>query len=303
MTYPLISVIIPNHNYGQYLRQAIDSALGQSYPRVEVIVVDDGSTDDSLAILRSYGDRIRCVQQQNQGVSAARNRGIQESQGELVAFLDADDFWHPEKLARQVELLKNLAVGMVYCGVHYVDSSGQRVGTALSGGPGHFLRDLVLFRTAIGFGSSSLVRKECFDRVGLFNVDLSTSADWDMCRRIACHYDVDVVREPLVLYRLHTSAMHRNVNLFEHDVLRAFADMFGDPTSAKVLPPRRRCYGRVYLVLSGSYLYDRQWDKCLKYAVRSVVTWPPSLIYLALFPIRHVRRRALARSDQSRPIV
>src|SRR5688500_1347785 len=97
MREPLVSVIIPNYNYAHYLPQAINSVLAQTYSQVEIIVIDDGSTDDSVTVLRSYGDRIRWLQQPNQGVSAARNVGAHNTKGELVAFLDADDFWLPER--------------------------------------------------------------------------------------------------------------------------------------------------------------------------------------------------------------
>lgn len=301
MAAPLISVVIPNYNYGCYLPQAIDSALEQSYPNIEVIVVDDGSTDDSEAVLRRYGKRVRWFQQRHQGVSAARNCGIQESRGEFVAFLDADDMWRPAKLERQVELLRNPAVGMVYCGVQHINASGQPLGTNVSGRRGRVLKELALLRAPgvpVG-GSSVLVRKECFERTGCFDVALSTSADWDMCRRIACHYEIEIVREPLVLYRLHDSSMHRNVDVFEHDMLHAFASMFADPAAAEVYPLRCRCYGNLYLTLSGSYLHAGRWAKCLKYAVCSVLAWPPALAYLASLPIRRARRRLHARRDNA----
>jgi glycosyltransferase involved in cell wall biosynthesis len=295
MTPPLISVIIPNYNYGRYLAQAIDSVLEQTYPHVEVIVVDDGSTDDSLNVLQSYGERIRWTQQRNQGVSAARNRGIAESRGTLVAFLDADDVWLPTKLARQAALFNNPAVGLVYCGLQYISSEGEPLGVDLSGRRGRVLKEMALLRGAavLAGGSSALVRRECFDRVGLFDTQLSTSADWDMWRRIACHYEIDAVREPLLLYRQHGSAMHRNVDLFERDVLRAFANMFADPAAAEVHPLRRRCYGNLYLTLAGSYLHARRWGKCLHYAARGILAYPPALTYLASFPLRRVQRRVV----------
>lgn len=302
MTAPLISVIISNYNYGCYLSQAIDSVLGQSYPNVEVIVVDDGSTDDSEAVLWKYGEEVRWFQQCNQGVSAARNRGIHESRGELVAFLDADDMWRPEKLARQVELLsRNPGVGMAYCGVQYIDASGQLHGINVSRQCGWMLKEIALLRWTTE-GSSPLVWKKCFDRAGLFDVELSTSADWDMWRRIACYYEIGVVREPLVLYRLHHSSMHRNVDVFERDTLRAFLKMFDDPAAAEIHPFRRRCYGKLYLTLAGSYLHVNRWDKSLKYAVRSILAWPPSLGYLALYPARRIRRRFHIRTGDLEPI-
>ena len=100
MTADLVSVIIPNYNYAHYLREAIDSALGQTYPHIEIIVVDDGSKDGSDEVIRSYGDRIRSVFQQNKGVSAARNAGVISGSGEYVAFLDADDSWRQQARTR-----------------------------------------------------------------------------------------------------------------------------------------------------------------------------------------------------------
>src|SRR5688572_24093435 len=98
MKLPRVSAIIPNYNYAYYLPRAIDSVLAQTYPHVEIVVVDDGSTDNSETVLKSYGGRIRWLRQQNQGVAAARNHGVRETTGELVAFLDADDLWLPLKL-------------------------------------------------------------------------------------------------------------------------------------------------------------------------------------------------------------
>jgi glycosyltransferase involved in cell wall biosynthesis len=99
---PLVSCIVPVFNGEAYLAEAVDSILQQAYPRLEIIVVDDGSTDRTPEIVASYGDRVHPVRQANAGPAAARNRGVRDSRGDLVAFLDADDRWHPEKLARQV---------------------------------------------------------------------------------------------------------------------------------------------------------------------------------------------------------
>src|SRR5690242_14754403 len=105
MTSPLVSVVIPAYNYGRFVGEAVDSVLAQSYPHVETIVVDDGSQDDTRERLAHYGNRIRYIYQQNQGLPAARNTGIRHSSGELIAFLDADDTWHPRKLEIQVRCL------------------------------------------------------------------------------------------------------------------------------------------------------------------------------------------------------
>src|SRR3712207_1758560 len=106
MAQPLVSIVIPNYNYGRYLNQAINSVFDQLYHHIEIIVVDDGSTDESAEVLATYGNSIRVVQQRNQGVSAARNAGAEVACGDVLAFLDADDVWMPNKLQRQMESLQ-----------------------------------------------------------------------------------------------------------------------------------------------------------------------------------------------------
>lgn len=294
---PLISVIIPNHNYGRYLGQAIESVLRQSSPPHEVIVVDDGSTDNSLAVLRGYHDRIRWFQQDRQGVSAARNRGIRESRGRLLAFLDSDDVWHPEKLARQVARFTTPAIGMVGCGVQRIDPAGRLLGVNLPERVGLRLDDIALLRWSPG-GSSMVIRRECLERVGLFDPELSTSADVDLARRIACHTEMALVPEPLVFYRQHRSSMHRSAPVFERDMLRVFSNLFLDPAAAAVHPLRRRCYGRLFMQLAGAYGHAGRWDKCVGYAWWGLLTWPPTVAALAAFPLRRLRSIVHRRGDE-----
>src|SRR5258706_11646315 len=143
---PRVSVIIPNYNYAHYLTQSLDSVLAQTYPEVEIIVVDDGSTDDSETILRSYGDRIRWIKQKNQGVSAARNLGVHETQGELVAFLDPDDLWLPAKLEWQVRrFLDDAELALVHCGVEVIDATGTHLEFCVKGQGGWVATDMLLF--------------------------------------------------------------------------------------------------------------------------------------------------------------
>jgi glycosyltransferase involved in cell wall biosynthesis len=290
---PLVSVVIPNYNYAAYLRQAIDSVLTQSYANVEVIVVDDGSTDDSAEVLDSYGDRIRWFRQKNSGVSVARNRGIEEARGKYIAFLDADDFWRPEKLAHQVPLFSNASVGMVYCGIEHINLQGQSLASITHGMRGHVLEDVAQL-TIVGIpahSSTAVFRKSALDQLGGFDERISTSADWDMFRRVSCHFAVEFVPEALVLYRIHGSGMHLNVARMEHDMLLGFEKMFQDPAAAEIHPLRRRCYAKLYLTISGSYLQAGNRGRALQYALRSVVQSPAALGYVLMTPIRRIGRR------------
>ncbi|HEY2324319.1 MAG TPA: glycosyltransferase family A protein, partial [Thermoanaerobaculia bacterium] len=113
-----VSVVIPSYNYARYLGEAIDSALAQTLPPLEVIVVDDGSTDETSEVLATYADRIRVLRQKNSGVAVARNSGIAAAHGEYVAFLDADDIWLPRKLELQMARFDE-SIGLVHCGVEF----------------------------------------------------------------------------------------------------------------------------------------------------------------------------------------
>ena len=115
MSDPLVSVIIPTYNRADTIGEAIDSVIEQTYSEIEIIVIDDGSRDNTSQILENYGDKIRVVHQANSGVSASRNRGIKIAVGEFLAFLDSDDLWLPTKLSRQIDMLKRTDSSIPCC--------------------------------------------------------------------------------------------------------------------------------------------------------------------------------------------
>lgn len=285
---PLVSVIIPNYNYAQYLPQALDSVLAQTYPHVEIIVVDDGSTDKSGAVLRKYGDRIRVIQQHREGVSIARNRGAHESKGQLLAFLDADDVWLPMKLERQVaRFLKDPDLGLVHCGWEAIDNLGVVAEPHLDGMEGWVAKELLLLRRPVVnvVGSSAVVTRNVFEEIGGFDRRLSTSADWDFSYRLAINRRVAFVPEVLLQYRQHGTNMHANIRLMEHDTLIAFSKAFAS-NSEEIQNLRRQSYGNLHMMLAGSFFRAGQKVDFARHALKSVWLTPGNMKRLLGYPLR-----------------
>jgi glycosyltransferase involved in cell wall biosynthesis len=295
---PKVSVVIPNYNYARYVGEAIESVLAQTYRDFEIIVINNGSTDNSIEVLKKYEDRIRCFTQENQGQSGARNRGIQESRGEWIAFLDADDVWLPTKLEQQVPLFSDPKVGIVYCGVQVTDAELKTVRTIIPDSRGDLLKKFALGASAVIVGgeSTAVIRKKCFDELGLFDRELSICGGWDMYRRICCRYTVEVVREALMKYRVHGSNAHGRVDIFEHDVLLRLDKMFKDPNAQTIQHLKRQSYGQSYLLLSGSCLHAKRPFLAIKYAFWAVLHWPPTLSYMAALPLRRLRNQRALKS-------
>ena len=289
---PLVGVVIPNFNYSKYLPEAIDSVLAQTYPNIEIIVVDDGSTDNSIDILQNYEGKIRVIQQANSGVSAARNRGVSESQGKFIAFLDADDSWLPRKIERQIsEFLTDPKLGLVHVGVNETDSVGNTLRIRRDGMEGEVSQELLLLRSAVlGGGSGLMVPRDVFDKIGGFDLNLSTSADWEIFYRISSRYPVGFVNETLVKYRMHGTNMHGNVPQMQRELLYAFEKIFKDDDVA-IQSIRRNAYGNLYQILAGSYFRYGDYLRFLKCAVASLWFTPNNIKHFVAFPIRAVRSK------------
>ena len=284
----LVSVIIPNYNYAQYLREAIDSVLAQSYPEIEIIVVDDGSTDGSKEILDGYGNRVQAIFQRNQGVSAARNNGVKASRGEFVAFLDADDSWLPAKVEKQVDCLKtDEEIGLVHVGVVEVDADGNSIRERLDGGAGDLWRDLLLFssRGIFGGGSGVLMRRTIFDEAGGFDQRLSTSADWDLYFQVSSRHNVGFIPEVLLQYRVHHSNMHSNVQVMEHDMMIAYEKAFSG-ANPDLATMRRRAYGSLHQNLAGSYFVSRNLPAFMVHSIKSLAFDPRNVVHFLKIPKR-----------------
>ncbi|NQU10571.1 glycosyltransferase family 2 protein [bacterium] len=205
-----ISAIIPTYNYGRFVGLAVDSALAQTAPALEVIVVDDGSTDDTRERLQTYGDRIRYVYQQNRGLSAARNTGIREARGDWVALLDSDDVWAPGKLATQATVVAQCPAAVLVATERYHFSDQPPAQPAPGGESPPSWRAITfaeLLEAPLFAPSSVMIRRECFAAAGMFDESLRAVEDLDMWLRLAARHPVVRVEAPLTGVRTHPESM------------------------------------------------------------------------------------------------
>ncbi len=200
----LISVVMPCYNAEIYIRNAIDCVLNQTYTNIELIVIDDGSTDDSKTILNNYHDRITILEQSNQGPYPARNLGLQHAQGKFIAFLDADDWWDKNFLEKMHAALIASDVALTYSGWQNVGLSGPRGEAYIP--PNYELEDKAIqfLRAAAPWPiHAALVRKDVMDEVNGFDTNWPTCMDYDLWLRIAVGRPIKLVPETLAFYRHH----------------------------------------------------------------------------------------------------
>jgi hypothetical protein len=233
---PLASVIIPVFNLREFVPEAIESVLAQTLSRddVDIVVVDDGSTDGSDEVARTFLPRIRFVAQENRGLSAARNAGIRASRAPFLAFLDADDRFLPEKLAASLDAFaKRPQIGIVYSGVRYIDAAGTPLpGRGSISREGDLLPDLLLGNLI--HPNAAVVRRELVEAAGGFDETLTSLEDWDLWLRLSRHGALwAYIARPLAEYRIRADAMHQNRARMADNALRVLDKFFADAT----LPP------------------------------------------------------------------
>jgi glycosyltransferase involved in cell wall biosynthesis len=285
-----VSVIIPNYNYGRYLRQAVESALNQTLRPHEIIVVDDGSTDESRDILREFGDSVIVIEQSNKGVAAARNNASAIATGNFLAFIDADDFWHASKLEKQMQVFQSDAeIGFVHCGSTYVDENGAILKEYVTGEQGWVADSLLKFHEVV-IANTIVVERKLFAKIGGYDTtrELHPSEDWDLCYRLARESKLGFVREPLLFYRQHGRGGHENIAKMERAMLIAFNKAFCDPLN-DIQQLRREAYGNLYFVLAGSYYHSGRIGKALVNAMKSVFHYPPIAASFFSFATRFVK--------------
>ena len=294
--YPLVSVIIPTYNSACYLAESLDSVLHQSFRNFEIIVVDDGSTDNTEEVLRPYKDSIRYIKKENGGPSSARNLGIREARGALVAFQDADDLWLVDKLALQVEhFRRHPEVGVVFTGSLRFNAAGVldsniRAGVTM---PTGMIFDRLLTEHFIAM-PSVMIRKSCLEEVGGFEESLIGNEDFNLYLRLARTYAFGFVNRILVHIRLHQNNLSDNLEQMCEDEIKNLdhiSALFPDAAIEK-----RKLSAQIYARFGRYYFAQRRFAQargCFAKALRQAPLLAQAWPFFMLSAIPHSWRNSL----------
>lgn len=237
---PLVTVIIPVFNGAKTIQDTIASVLNQSFSDFELLIMNDGSTDNTLEVVAGFDDaRIKVLSHPNSGSNPTRNRGIEAATGEFISFIDADDLWTPDKLEAQLNALKDAPqAAVVYSWTDCIDEQGHylRPGAhAIVSGDVHAN---LLLTDCIGSGSNVLVRKQALIDAGKFDESLPNAQDWDMWLRLSARYQFACVPKTQVLYRVSPASLSSNVQRMEDASMRVIERSFSQaPAALQYLKP------------------------------------------------------------------
>lgn len=273
----LLSIIIPAYNVEPYILQAVRSALAQTIDDFEVIVVDDGSTDDTAAKVMSLDDaRLKLVRQANRGLAGARNSGIRAAQGKYIGFLDGDDMWLPQKARCHLDLMESdPAIGITYCHSTYIDQNDHPTGAVLVTQTRRPSLVQMIRRNVVGNGSTPIVRKECFGQAGLFDESLRSCEDWEMWVRILrdTSFSAELVPQALTCYRINLQSLSMNFDNFLIYAEKAAAKIARE---SPAVPARviREGLSMAYRIAATKALYSGNRSKSLKYMTSALRKCP-----------------------------
>jgi glycosyltransferase involved in cell wall biosynthesis len=271
-----VTIAIPAYNAELWLRDTLNSALAQSFPAHEIIVVDDGSQDRTGEVARSFGDKVRCIRQANQGVSAARNTAIREATGDWIAFLDSDDLIVSEKLERQVALIEaNPGLVVVYSAFSYLYPDGTT--QQMPAFPAADLWPALRYRTPI-LPSTSLIRRSAFEEVGGFRTDYHYGEDWELWFRLVRRYTAKAfqdIPERLTLYRCWENNATKNFMRTATAALRLLDTvLLDDLKGIEKKLWKRKIEARIYYYNLSLGFREARNDRYWEYAIESFLKWP-----------------------------
>jgi glycosyltransferase involved in cell wall biosynthesis len=270
---PLVSVIIVTYNRSEYLCQSIDSALAQTYPHLEILVIDNGSTDQTENILKAYQDRIIYFKQSKQNLPQGRNQGLRLAKGKYIAFLDDDDLWTKQKIQKEVEYLEQHSdAGFVFSGAHYIDAEGNITGSTNANSD--FVPDFESLYSwnKIISPSLALIRRQSLDETGHFDETLTQSSDYDLWLRLARKYKFNYLKENLSLYRRHPTSLSTNL---ERRILM-HKRIFNKPeiSRGKTWWQKRGRIAKTYYSVAERYSEQGMFIEAAGKFIESLLTWP-----------------------------
>jgi glycosyltransferase involved in cell wall biosynthesis len=273
----LISVVIPTYNRSDYLIEALNSVINQTYKNIEIIIVDDGSKDNTKEVVNNYIElhktrNIRYYYKENGGVATARNFGIHQSNGILIAFLDSDDLLKKEKLSKQVKLFDNPKVGLVHSHYSIMKEFGEIITnkTIKQNKLNGYMYNKMRISNLVGT-STVIVKKECINTVGLFEGEYSPAEDYDLWLRISKEYEFGYLEESLAYYREFSSDnISRNLTKMENGVIKILDKHWNNiKLSNQEKEEMKISYSRFYSYLSTNYYQQNNIEKFLEYYIKS----------------------------------
>ena len=272
----LVSIIIPNYNHARYLGEAIESVIAQTYAPREIIVLDDGSTDNSREVAAHFDDYIQYVRQENRGLAPARNAAIRLARGKYIALLDADDMLEPDFIASAIAALRaNSNAQGVYTGYSFIDQHSnplpQSEGRVL---PPNELHHALLFNNFL-VPACVFMERDCYMQSNLFDESLSACADWDMWLRFSHKYEIVGVSQPLVRYRIVVGSMSSNPQRMLDERLRVLEKHIGkEPPASDPNDRIRRAYAEAYFRAVVEFLQNDNLEHAETYLHRAAVLFP-----------------------------
>lgn len=274
---PLVSVIIPVYNGEKYIEECLRSVYQQSYHRIEIILIDDGSTDNSLNLINQFPGEKKVISQQNTDVSQARNVGIQNADGQFIAFLDQDDVWENAKLEKQVHAFReNPDTDLVFTDSFKFNDKGDRRHPRDKHEIASRLNDQNLFSTLVRknilMPSAVMIKKESIEKAGLFDSSFKTCGDYEMWLRMAAMgMKFKYLPEPLALYRQHAENTYKKSEIMHEDRLKALDSIFG---IGRLTPEQQRlkpfAYASAYAESAHAFFANKNYGRFLENAHQAV---------------------------------
>ncbi|MBW6482147.1 MAG: glycosyltransferase [Vicingaceae bacterium] len=278
----LVSIIIPCYNAEKYIAETIQSVINQTYSNWEIVVVNDGSTDNSATILNQFSEkdnRIQLINKSNSGVSDTRNKGLEVANGEFITFLDADDVWHITNLEKKVNFLISTGYDVVYSYCQLIDEYAEPIDSILKGENNLKIENFLSLKANYNTAPSGvLFKKEVLQKIGGFDVNLSNNADQDILIQVLANgFKIGVVSEVLWNYRIHAENMSKNVDLLEKDSIYLFKKCEKQQLFHSFWF-KQQCFSNLYLILAGSWWKNgNNKIRGLYFLILSVINYPASI--------------------------